>query len=221
MTKRFFSDKSLPLLIYLFFLLITSFFVIRYQKHELHLIINSFVGNYWIDKLFLYLTWFGDGILGVVILLLVFMYNVRLGAYLTLVFIAAAITTSILKYSLFSDAPRPHFVFQWTDPHEINKVDGAELMILRSFPSGHATQSFALYFTLALASISRRTQVAFSLLAVFTAFSRVYLSQHWVQDIIAGSVVGVFYALLFYFIFYQKNFLKNWNKPLFSKIDRH
>jgi len=216
MLRRFFSENIVALSMYLLFLIIGLWAIFTYPKHELHLLINSKVGVPFIDSFFLYLTWFGDGILGIVLVCLAFLFNIRMGIYICLVFLFAALTTTLLKYQFFNDVHRPHYIFQWIDIHDINKVEGAALMIHRSFPSGHATQSFALFFSLALAVRGNSLKGVFVFWAILTAFSRVYLSQHWTQDILAGSLVGVFFSVLFYLLFYQKNTLIRFNKSLVS-----
>jgi len=43
----------------------------------------------------------------------------------------------------------------------------------------------------------------FFILALFAAYIRVYLSQHWLIDIYVGSIIGVSFSLLFYVFFYH------------------
>ncbi len=59
-----------------------------------------------------------------------------------------------------------------------------------SFPSGHSTSAFAL--SSALASRVKNPYVSAGLysLATLTALSRVYSDDHWVSDIVLGSVIG-------------------------------
>jgi undecaprenyl-diphosphatase len=72
-----------------------------------------------------------------------------------------------------------------------------------SFPSGHATQASAFWFSLALASRSvpaaaRATRVVWVLAAVIVAavaLSRVYLGVHYPSDVIAGVALGTGWAI--------------------------
>jgi len=76
-----------------------------------------------------------------------------------------------------------------------------------SFPSGHTITAFA--FFLALAFFTKRPAIHFLyfLLAVLVGYSRVYLSQHFAIDVLAGSFVGVSVTILCKFYF-DKNTMK-------------
>lgn len=56
--------------------------------------------------------------------------------------------------------------------------------------SVHAPSAFAVFISLALFSNKRLWQLLFTFLAMLVAFSRVYLSQHFVMDIWAGALIG-------------------------------
>ena len=62
-----------------------------------------------------------------------------------------------------------------------------------SFPSGHATVSFACATILALAV--PRLRVPLFALAALIAFSRVYVGVHFPLDVLAGAVLGVGIAI--------------------------
>jgi membrane-associated phospholipid phosphatase len=185
------------------------------NRDDLHVQINQCVGNRYIDLFFHYITFLGDGwIAGFLILPAFFLYNTRLGIYLTVSFIVAAMITNLLKWGFFQESYRPYWIFQYQNPYNVKKVEGEQLMIIRSFPSGHATQAFAIFFGAALASIKNYSKLIFVVVALITAFSRVYLCQHWIKDIAAGSAIGVMSALTFYFLLYNKQYLQKLDKPL-------
>ena len=67
-----------------------------------------------------------------------------------------------------------------------------------SFPSGHTAVAFGLFCLLALISSNKMIGVVCFFIALFVAFSRVYLSQHFFLDIYIGSLIGVVATVLSY-----------------------
>jgi len=67
-----------------------------------------------------------------------------------------------------------------------------------SFPSGHATISFACATVLAF--YAPRAAPAFFLLAAAIAWSRVYVGVHYPLDVLGGAVLGVAIALALRFL---------------------
>jgi membrane-associated phospholipid phosphatase len=63
-----------------------------------------------------------------------------------------------------------------------------------SFPSGHATVSFACATVLSV--LVPRAAPAFVALAAAIAYSRLYLGVHWPGDVLAGAALGIVTALL-------------------------
>ena len=68
-----------------------------------------------------------------------------------------------------------------------------ELPSTHSFPSGHATVSFACATVLALAV--PRLRIPLFLLAALISYSRVYVGVHYPFDVLAGAVLGVGIAI--------------------------
>jgi len=85
--------------------------------------------------------------------------------------------------------------------HRIRPYDGgiSHLLIDRttdpSFPSDHATASFAIAATFLLHGM-RRLGIAFLIAAVVVAVSRVYVGTHYVSDILGGAATGIVAAWL-------------------------
>ncbi|WP_246800945.1 phosphatase PAP2 family protein [Mesorhizobium amorphae] len=63
-----------------------------------------------------------------------------------------------------------------------------------SFPSDHATASFAIVAAFAMQSLPRRT-LTFFVIAFLICWSRIYIGTHYLTDVIGGAVTGIVAAL--------------------------
>ncbi len=188
-----------------------------YDKVRLHTFINYFVGNPVIDTFYKYFTHVGDGIFAVIIGVLLLFKNVREGMYVLISYSLAGTTASILKWS--ENYTRPHHMFTYYKKHmTIRYVEGIEMLGENSFPSGHSTTAFVFFTSLALITKHQHLKLLFLILAINAAFSRTYLSQHWLVDITAGSLIGIIYATVLYFMFYNHDKIRNnLNHPLLKQ----
>ncbi|MCX8080222.1 MAG: phosphatase PAP2 family protein [Bacteroidia bacterium] len=178
---------------------------------QFHRTINSWVGkSQGLDNFFYYIDKLGEGAMALVVLaILLFMrFSYFLIPALALLF--SSITVNVLKYWFFPDAPRPWYIFQWILHEPLKTVHDTELMILRSFPSGHAAQCFALFFSFSLIAKNKVVSLFWLLLACLGAFSRVYLSQHWWKDITAGACIGIFFSILAWMLYQFKKTSLPW-----------
>ena len=121
-------------------------------------------------------------------LALIFHRKRREAIILLVTAVSAQVSIEILK-NLY-DRPRPDFM--------------AIRAYSASFPSGHSTESTAIFLTAAtiIATLETRTDTkilayavaAFAILGV--GFSRVYLGMHWPSDVLGGWVLGSVWAML-------------------------
>ena len=113
-------------------------------------------------------------------------------------YLFSSLIAQILKHCLFANNPRPKKYFEGL--HDLYFVPGIENYSSYSFPSGHATSAFALFFTLTLITGNNYLKFSFFMLALTVAFSRVYLSQHFFCDIYAGSLLGTVIAIAIFYV---------------------
>jgi undecaprenyl-diphosphatase len=143
----------------------------------------SFIGNY-------VLIWFI--FLGI---LLVFTKkinrkNILIAFFLTL-FFSAVISNYVLKYSFHRTRPLNNMrIAQTLD----EKIEGFDCPDDYSFPSGHATTSFA--SATILAYFDKKRKYLFFTVAFLISYSRIYLGAHYFFDIIGGALLGYIIAKL-------------------------
>jgi membrane-associated phospholipid phosphatase len=153
------------------------------------------------DTFFKYGTKLGEEwtIIGGVLILLFVRYRAAIS--LTLLSLAVLLTSGLTK-KLFHH-PRPLRVFRDEGIADmLTFVEGVHVNSgPTSFPSGHTMAGFALFTFLALNSGHKNlTGIFFFVLAMIVGISRIYLVQHFLEDVYIGSFMGVTLALLFYYL---------------------
>jgi membrane-associated phospholipid phosphatase len=179
-------------------------------KTDIHEYLNSY-HSVFLDIFFQFITFLGDGVFAVLIAILVFFVKGRKeGVLLLLTFIISAILAQGLKNFVFSESMRPLFYIKAGELN-VETVDGLKMHLNHSFPSGHTTTIFALCSMFALLFNSKRFGVLLLLIAIITAYSRIYLSQHFLQDVVAGSLLGVITSSVIYYVLAKKKWVNTNN----------
>ena len=108
-------------------------------------------------------------------------------------------------------APRPLTWFAENMPDvTLPLVEGVRMNHWLSFPSGHTTTFFVLFFSLSIIlcaeNIKGKNILSFLcfLCASFGAYTRIYLSQHFALDIFAGILIAVCSTLVLYYFLVLK-----------------
>jgi membrane-associated phospholipid phosphatase len=192
---------------------IVGYWLLHDDKVSIHKTINAFVGNQWIDEFFKYITHVGDGIFAVILVLILAYYNFRNSIFVLLSYIVASLVATVFKRIIYPDIFRPDFTFKFFVGEKLNLIDGIEMLSSNSFPSGHSTTAFAVFVALAFLVKSNTSKVLFLVTACVVAFSRTYISQHWLIDVYVASVIGTLSALLSYYIVFIKSNSDNLNLP--------
>jgi membrane-associated phospholipid phosphatase len=174
------------------------------DKFEIHRFINKHVGNGAISSFFKYVTHIGDGVFAMILVFVLLFVNMRKAVFLFLAYIGSSLVTTVLKNFFYADYYRPYFMFHFYKREDLNLIDGVEILSNNSFPSGHSTSAFAIFFTLIFMTKNQALKLLYFFTACTAAFSRTYISQHWLVDIYIGSIIGVSFAVLCYFMFYIK-----------------
>jgi len=201
--KKILQQNLAFLVPYLLFLLIAGIFLFLHSKGEAHLLINQFSFGF-CDYFFYYATYIGDGITAVLVVILLCFVKYRYAILLAVSNIFSSGITQLLKRTLFEDVDRPVKFFE--GGAHLKLVPWAENYIYNSFPSGHSTVAFTTFFCFALIIESKSLKFLMFFVALTIGFSRVYLSQHFLNDVYAGSIIGV---LVSFFVYYFMERTKN------------
>ena len=190
--------------------------LIMFSKPAIHLWINRYNSGF-SDWFFRYITFLGDGLFIIIPAIIFLFFSLRHFVYLLTAYFSTGVFTQILKRIFFEDMIRPFGYFK--DIASLHLVDGVKMFSGRSFPSGHSASAFALFLCLALLSSNRYIKLACFILACLVAFSRVYLSQHFLIDIYFGSIIGCTGAIAFFEVFYRNN--RKWHSWTIQNIFQH
>lgn len=143
------------------------------------------------DWLFPFLTLFGNGgifFIAVAVVCLLFKKGRRTGATMLIALLFGLLVTNIaLKNGIAR--PRPYadelstfFIYWQAIGHGLENE-------IYSFPSGHATASFAAMTAVFLCGNKKYSFLAY-IPALLIGFSRIYIQVHYASDIVGGAIVG-------------------------------
>ncbi len=211
-------DNRYFLLLFLVVMLSGAYLIGFNERLELHVQINQMVGNELLNGLFKALTYLGDGMFALFVIEVLFFMNMKNGIFALSVYLLSGGITQALKNWVFDGMNRPFYYHQYTGV-KLKLVAGVEMYIHNSFPSGHATTAFCTFFTLSLLVKKQAVKVLCFFMALLVAFSRVYLSQHFLADVYAGACIAVLSVLALYRWYYYGSFsakMEKWNKPLWK-----
>lgn len=178
---------------YVLFVLTFSVLILCNSKADLHLWMTSFNSPFG-DVFFHYYTLVGDWVPFAIAGLLLF-YNYRISLFILVSQLICGLFSTTIKH--IWNEPRPVLYFQQHFPViQLHRVVGEHLYTTHSFPSGHTITAFAFFLALAFYSKKPSLHFLYFVLALLVGFSRIYLSQHFAIDVLAGSFVGILAAVL-------------------------
>jgi membrane-associated phospholipid phosphatase len=208
--------KQVKILLVPYLILLIICFVIEclYTKDTIYFTVNGWhtpTG----DLLFPYITDMGSGLTCVFITLALLLYNYRMGFLMGTSYAITSIAAQVLK-RIFS-APRPILYFH-DKIKSLYLVKGVEMFSTNSFPSGHSVSAFSTAVVLAYITPKKYWLVLYFVLAVLTGYSRMYLSEHFFEDVVAGSAFGFFITVFWLSYIDNKPFLRKrgWNRGLLN-----
>jgi membrane-associated phospholipid phosphatase len=177
-----------------FFLLMVMMFVMltSYSKADSFIILNAYHSRA-LDHFFIVYTNAGDGLFSIGIAVILFFFRRFLaGIEIIVAFLLSGAIVQLLKYIF--PMPRPSVFL--ANAHYSHFIENVTLTGHASFPSGHSASAFALATLLSLFDNNKRRSYWYLLAAALVAYSRIYLGQHFLQDVYWGSIDGFISALI-------------------------
>jgi len=188
--KKFFQANFAFLYPFLAFVAIGAVLLYLWTKDVLLIAVNSHFSPQ-SDFFFKYYTHVGDGnmivLFTVILLLFVSKYK---GIVLLASYLLSSLPTQIVKLYLFQPSYRPRAYF-WADHDRLHFVDGIEILVSNSFPSGHTAAAFSMFLVFSHFVQNRLLSLLFFVMAFFVGYSRLYLAQHFFADAYTGSIIAV------------------------------
>ena len=157
------------------------------DKIGFHLVLNAF-HTPMLDTFFKYFTYVGAWVPCAVAVVLLIFRKWKIASVILVGQLVATLITTPLKHII--RAKRPSAILSDLGIN-FPVVEGVDLHSTLSFPSGHTSAAFAFCFAVALFCPRWWQKLLCLFVAVLCGYSRIYLSQHFLEDVLAGSMVGV------------------------------
>lgn len=125
----------------------------------------------------------------------------------------AGLITIVVSFCLKTIFAQPRPLRYFEQKHIVVKelvINGLDVHSgFTSYPSGHSMGAFSLFVIIALLWADKKIfGISCILLAIAVGISRIYLAQHFLNDVMAGSMVGSYIACVAYFLIYKKKLKK-------------
>lgn len=187
-----------------------------YSKEQIYFAVNG-IYNSLFDFLAPYVTDIGDGLTIIILSAILLLFSYRSAFLLASSYLVTSIVAQTIKYSVYS--PRPRIYFE----DHLDKIrlvkDVYVVGGIQSFPSGHTVTAFSAGVAIAYLIKNKSWGIALLLVALLVGYSRMYLSQHFFEDVTAGSVIGVFVTVAWLSFIDSKKFIKSprWHRGIIKR----
>jgi membrane-associated phospholipid phosphatase len=199
-----------------YLILIAACLIIKltFTREEIYFYINT--RNWaWGDTLAPYITDIGEGLTTLILAAVIALFSYRKAVILIGAYLTSSVLAQVLKFAFA--APRPKLYFQ-DQLARIHFVAGTNQLSLHSFPSGHTVTAFSTAIVLTYWCKNKIWGLPLLVLAVLVGYSRMYLSQHFFEDVTAGSVIGVLVTVIWIWWIENGGYLKSpaWSRGLLN-----
>ncbi|MGZ3944269.1 MAG: phosphatase PAP2 family protein [Mucilaginibacter sp.] len=200
---------------YLLVLIICLVIKLTFTRQEIYFAVNGHY-NAAADFLAPFITDIGNGWTAVTIAAILLFFSFRKALIVATAFAVTSISAQIIKYIF--DAPRPKLYFK-DQLANIHFVKAVEILSYNSFPSGHTITAFMLAVLATYWSRNKALGPLFLLIAILVGYSRMYLSEHFFEDVVPGSVIGVILTVIWLYWLDSRKFIQQpkWQKGLLNR----
>lgn len=179
-----------------FWLVGSLYFIADYGRVDMNLYFYC-NRSIWADTFFLYATKTAELYATLFIFVVLLFYKNAYAIYYLLLALSVSLIVYFLKQKVFGYIRPAFYIKEYLD---IEAIANQKLLMNYSFPSGHTTFIFAGMCFLALLTKNKVAQIAFFIIALSCAISRVYLFQHFFIDVYVGSILGILISVFLYYI---------------------
>ena len=197
-----------------------------YDKGSLHLMLcdhHTTAGDVFFSAYTQVAEW---GIYVVAVLLM--LYKFGWGCFLLVSNWIAGGIGQIIKH--LAHTPRPVTWFAEHCPDiQLPAIEGVDFKEWNSFPSGHTITFFCLFLVLTMVLEERKpplllyssTPLLLIGLAALGAYSRIYMSMHFTEDIFAGIIIGICVTALLSLFIPKLQTTRFWNVSIRKSLSAH
>ena len=186
-----------------------------FSKEAIYFAVNSRHCSF-ADQIAPYVTDLGNGWTAIILSIAIILFNYRKAFLMASSYAITSLLAQVVKYIF--DAPRPTLYFKDQLSH-IHLVKGVDMLQYHSFPSGHTVTAFSAAVVIVYLTKNKKWGILLLVVAAAIGYSRMYLSQHFFEDVTAGSVLGVVITVCWISYIDSKQFLHTakWNSGLLRK----
>lgn len=146
-----------------------------------------------LDRFFNFCTHLAEWPVIVAAIFLAFYNGVRAGILSSLFYGSEALSVVLIKNMVNASRPRMEIGIQ-----NMHTISGVVVNSYHSFPSGHTAAAFMGFGIISIFTNNRFVQGICAPIAALIGYSRMYLGQHYLRDVIVGECIAL--ALLFLFV---------------------
>ena len=176
--------------------------ILIYGKADLHVILNQ-KQPHSADAFFRAITHLGEGIAVLAGIFYLLFRSRHSAGFLATSWLLTFLVIQLFKQVIYKGSLRPASVFKNTDA--IYYIEGVTNRLFDSFPSGHTAEIFSVCFALTLISRNPRTGTFLFIPALLVGYSRIFLSQHFMEDVLAGSFIAILCTSVMYWIWWRSS----------------